>query len=680
MEIGEQMNKKITKRVILALACLVFAFMPVASAMAQSKVNISLSASYDENEHTLGLALENAKGELAAAEENEKQVRSENGNANYAEEIRAELKRLKEAKAYVVKYFLENRSNQYESALTVEKLIKFLDTEPALVALNLTEADKTKVKALVEEALSFENINRSIELIKTANDLRTNPDLRPYNSASAVNPQLPGIPNGELKVSADLMMFSAVSNALFTVMYEKNGRINHDYFMALISSKYAFMSEIFNSGSGENLALMYSDPFNFWFDYERQKYVNGTYGSEYEIAHYKSLMNGTHKITGLTVNNLRKGSPSSEQCFGRDDANKSYLALERFKEEIRKRENEIDQEIAKKEAELRNAENSDNNAAIKEAVQKTNAAREKLKQAQAAYDANKQIRLAGSDRYETAYAVAEQMKLNKGKEKFDNIVVASGENYPDALSGNYLAFRKKAPMLLTNQYEVDNTAEYIKNSIEPNGTVYILGQTSAVPASLEQKLQGINIKRIGGSDRFETNLLILKEARVHGEELIVCSGLNFPDAVSASAANKPILLADDKLSASQKNYLLTIDPLKVYFIGGDKAVTKTVRDEFTGDTVRLAGTDRFETSRLIAENLFLSHPDRVILASGLNFPDALVGGAFNQDIGVPVLLVGPDFADAYNAKKFVSENGTKSLILLGGKLSISDEIANYIRG
>ena len=680
MEIGEQMNKKITKRVILALACLVFALMPVASAMAQSKVNISLSASYDENEHTLGLALENAKGELAAAEENERQVRSENGNANYAEEIRAELKRLKEAKAYVVKYFLENRSNQYESALTVEKLIKFLDTEPALVALNLTEADKTKVKALVEEALSFENINRSIELIKTANDLRTNPDLRPYNSASAVNPQLPGIPNGELKVSADLMMFSAVSNALFTVMYEKNGRINHDYFMALISSKYAFMSEIFNSGSGENLALMYSDPFNFWFDYERQKYVNGTYGSEYYIAHYKSLMNGTHKITGLTVNNLRKGSPSSEQCFGRDDANKSYLALERFKEEIRKRENEIDQEIAKKEAELRNAENSDNNAAIKEAVQKTNAAREKLKQAQAAYDANKQIRLAGSDRYETAYAVAEQMKLNKGKEKFDNIVVASGENYPDALSGNYLAFRKKAPMLLTNQYEVDNTAEYIKNSIEPNGTVYILGQTSAVPASLEQKLQGINIKRIGGSDRFETNLLILKEARVHGEELIVCSGLNFPDAVSASAANKPILLADDKLSASQKNYLLTIDPLKVYFIGGDKAVTKTVRDEFTGDTVRLAGSDRFETSRLIAENLFLSHPDRVILASGLNFPDALVGGAFNQDIGVPVLLVGPDFADAYNAKKFVSENGTKSLILLGGKLSISDEIANYIRG
>lgn len=674
------MNRKITSRVFLTLACLVFALMPAASSMAQSKPHISLSASYDDNERALGLALENAKAELAAAQENEKRVREENGNVKYAEEIKAELEHLKESRAYKVNYFLENRSKQYESALTIDKLLKFLDTEPSLVGLNLTAADKAKVKSLVEESLSFENINRSIELMQMANDIRRNPDVRSYDTSSAIRPQLPAVPNGDLKVSTDLMMFSAVSNALFTVQYEKTGYINHDYFMALISSQRTFMSNIFNSGSSENLALIYKDPFNFWFDMERQKYVTGAYGSEYEIAHYKSLMSDAHKITGLTVNNLKKGSPTSEQCFGGLGANKTYLSLEEFKNEIRKLQSEIDEEIAKKEAELANADRTDSNAAVNAAIQRTKEARENLEKTQANFDANKQIRLAGSDRYETAYAVAEQMKLNKGESKFKNVVVASGDNYPDALSGNYLAFTKNAPMLLTNQYEVDNTAEYIKNSIEPNGTVYILGQTSAVPASLEQKLRGINIKRIGGSDRFETNLLILKEARVHGEELIVCSGLNFPDAVSASAANRPILLADDKLSVSQKNYLSTIDPLKVYFIGGDKAVPKAVRDEFTGNTVRLAGSDRFETSRLIAENLFPSHQDRVILASGLNFPDALVGGAFNQDTRVPVLLVGPDFADAYNAKKFVSENGTKSLILLGGKLSISDEIANYIRG
>ncbi len=674
------MNRKITSRVFLTLACLVFALMPMSSVMAQSKPHISLSAIFDDNEYVLILAVEKAKAEFEAAKENEARVRAENGNPKDAEEIREELENLKEAKKYAISYFLENRSNQYESGLTMDKLMNFLDTEPQLKALNLTASDKARIRALAEDSISYANINRALDLIKTGNELRTNPDVRPYDKSKAINEQLPGIPNGELKVSADLMMFSAVSNAVSTVVFEKTGTIYHYYFIGLLNSQSGFMSKTFNYGSSENLALQYRDPFDFWFSLERDKYVTGNYGGQYEIAHYVSLMKNTHKITGLTVHNNSYGYVASQQCFGGENAQKTYLSVDEFREKVNKAPRDLEQKISEKEAELRNAENSDANALIKEAVQRTNEARAALEQAQRNLDANKQIRLAGSDRYETAYAVAEQMKLNKGESKFKNIVVASGDNYPDALSGNYLAFTKNAPMLLTNQYEVDNTAEYIKNSIEPNGTVYILGQTSAVPASLEQKLQGINIKRIGGSDRFETNLLILKEARVHGEELIICSGLNFPDAVSASAANRPILLADDKLSGSQKNYLSTINPLKVYFIGGDKAVPKAVRDEFTGNTVRLAGSDRFETSRLIAENLFPSHQDRVILASGLNFPDALVGGAFNQDTRVPVLLVGPDFADAYNAKKFVSENGTKSLILLGGKLSISDEIANYIRG
>ena len=272
------MNRKITSRVFLILACLVFALMQAVSSMAQSKPHISLSASYDDNERALGLALENAKAELAAAQENEKRVRAENGNVKYAEEIKAELEHLKESRAYTVNYFLENRSKQYESALTIDKLLKFLDTEPSLVGLNLTAADKAKVKSLVEESLSFENINRSIELMQMANDIRRNPDVRSYDTSSAIRPQLPAVPNGNLKVSADLMMFSAVSNALFTMQYEKTGYINHDYFMALISSQRTFMSNIFNSGSSENLALIYKDPFNFWFNQEREKYENGTSG------------------------------------------------------------------------------------------------------------------------------------------------------------------------------------------------------------------------------------------------------------------------------------------------------------------------------------------------------------------------------------------------------------------
>ena len=162
MEIEEKMKRKITSRIILTLTCLVFALTQAVSVMAQSKPNINLSASYNDNEYVLGIALENAKAELVAAQENEKQVRAENGNVKYAEEIKVELEHLKESRAYTVNHFLENRSKQYESDVTIDKLLKFLDTEPRLVGLNLTAADKAKVKALVEESLSFENINRSI--------------------------------------------------------------------------------------------------------------------------------------------------------------------------------------------------------------------------------------------------------------------------------------------------------------------------------------------------------------------------------------------------------------------------------------------------------------------------------------------------------------------------------------
>ena len=155
------MNKPIIKRVVLTLACLVFALMPMTSVMAQSKPRISLSASFDDNEYVLILAVEKAKAEFEAAKENEARVRAENGNPKDAEEIREELENLKEAKKYAISYFLENRSNQYESGLTIDKLMSFLDTEPQLKALNLTASDKARVRALAEDSISYININHT---------------------------------------------------------------------------------------------------------------------------------------------------------------------------------------------------------------------------------------------------------------------------------------------------------------------------------------------------------------------------------------------------------------------------------------------------------------------------------------------------------------------------------------
>ena len=58
------------------------------------------------------------------------------------------------------------------------------------------------------------------------------------------------------------------------------------------------------------------------------------------------------------------------------------------------------------------------------------------------------IRLAGANRWETSLKVADEMKANLGLEKFDAIIIASGNDFADALAGSYLSTVKNAPILL----------------------------------------------------------------------------------------------------------------------------------------------------------------------------------------------------------------------------------------
>ena len=57
-------------------------------------------------------------------------------------------------------------------------------------------------------------------------------------------------------------------------------------------------------------------------------------------------------------------------------------------------------------------------------------------------------RLAGNNRYDTAFAAANELKAKLGIPKFGAVVVSSGEDFADALAGSYLAAMKDAPILL----------------------------------------------------------------------------------------------------------------------------------------------------------------------------------------------------------------------------------------
>ena len=291
-------------------------------------------------------------------------------------------------------------------------------------------------------------------------------------------------------------------------------------------------------------------------------------------------------------------------------------------------------------------------------------------------------RVFGATRYDTAIAIAEQLKKNLGVSKFNAIVVASGTDFADALPGAYLANQKGAPVLLVRNrnQELNLVKDYIKANLAPGGTVYILGGEKAVPKAMETGLDGFTVKRLGGATRYETNLLILKEGGVKvGDDILVCTGKDFPDSLAASAVNKPILLVKDSLNASQKTFLDSVKGGKLYIIGGTAAVNARIETALKGygETQRLSGATRYYTSVEIAK-AFFPNTTKAVLAYGENFPDGMCGGTLAYSMGAPVLLTTNSKSAA--SVSFTTANGIHNGAVLGGTALISDKIVEKTFG
>lgn len=290
-------------------------------------------------------------------------------------------------------------------------------------------------------------------------------------------------------------------------------------------------------------------------------------------------------------------------------------------------------------------------------------------------------RIFGSTRYQTAMLCAERAAAVSGEAGTDSVIVASGLDFADALGGSYLASAKGAPILLSkNGSNNGELWSYIKDNLSPGGTVYILGGEMAVPASLEEGLSDFSVKRLFGKDRYATNVSILNECGLTGDELLVCTGTGFADSLSASATGKPILLVNSQkgaLTDGQRTYLSGAGFERITVLGGEGAVGRGLAEELSAyaPVTRIGGADRYETSVLVAEAYFDS-PEGIVLACGQNYPDGLCGGLLANRLGHPVILAEDRHAD--RARSYVLERDIFSGFVLGGTGLISDATVEYI--
>ena len=300
------------------------------------------------------------------------------------------------------------------------------------------------------------------------------------------------------------------------------------------------------------------------------------------------------------------------------------------------------------------------------------------------------VRIYGNTRYKTSIQTAEMLKKVRGVEKFEDIVLVSGEGFADGLSASYLAARLGAPILTTDgskksRYEAANA--YILENLAPNGTVYIIGGQNAIPDVAVEGLSGVRCVRFEGNTRYATNLEVLKICGVFDTEVLIATGVSFPDSLSVSSTGLPLFLVNGEkgtLNNNQKSYLQTLSDNGCTFtiIGGVNAVSEDLKaliEEQTGKSAdRIAGNTRYKTSVAIAERYFPG-ATQMILGYGDNFPDALCAGPLGYVMDAPVILTKSGSNAAVNAaKNYAAEKAITRGIVLGGPKLISDEDVRLI--
>lgn len=90
---------------------------------------------------------------------------------------------------------------------------------------------------------------------------------------------------------------------------------------------------------------------------------------------------------------------------------------------------------------------------------------------------------------------------------------------------------------------------------------------------------------------------------------------------------------------------------------------------------RLAGSDRFATAAAVAGSRWPTTAETVILASGVDWPDAMVGSTLSRRMNAPMLLVGGDTITEETRARIATLRPSR-IVVLGGEAAVSPAAVN----
>ncbi|MDO4478308.1 MAG: cell wall-binding repeat-containing protein [Lachnospiraceae bacterium] len=273
------------------------------------------------------------------------------------------------------------------------------------------------------------------------------------------------------------------------------------------------------------------------------------------------------------------------------------------------------------------------------------------------------VDLRGSDRYQTCALIAKAAFEGTVP---DEVVVVTGQRFPDALAANAYAGAHNGAVVLCKDTKLpdpiksllkDTWGGQVKKAVIIGGTI-----TTAVDNDL--KACGVTTcdrSMATGSDRYATAELIARkmlDEHVAADTVILATGKKAADALSVSPVSysrrMPILLVKGNGTMTDKTKQLLKKFDRVIILGGCTQKSVVASAGVAADKiVEIKGKDRYETSSLIASYFaydagYDTWSCAVARGRDANFPDALAGGMLAGRKGQPVLLVSTTARDAEN--------------------------------
>ena len=180
--------------------------------------------------------------------------------------------------------------------------------------------------------------------------------------------------------------------------------------------------------------------------------------------------------------------------------------------------------------------------------------------------------IAGSNRYETSAKIAQEVIKLTGTKK---AVVASGENFADALTVAPLANKNNMPILLVQQNNIPKATQEVLKQMDE---VLVVGGELTISKEVANKLP--NATRIAGANRYDTAKKIYEHGFKDSKEVNIANGTTAADSLVIGSIDCPILLVEsNEIPEATKEAFKESKFEKVNVFGGEISIGESVVKE-----------------------------------------------------------------------------------------------------